>query len=301
MRAEFRAAVIATLSIAAFGLTACGGGGGGGSAPVAAALPVAGSKASMVYVPASAKGPGDMIVPGAASDLALNQTATTASVTVAGSGVATGTMTGSCGGGICVYDNIDSNGSNTKAALVTSTRAGTSTLQSTNYGLLLAAPAGGTYIGGVYGGSGTAIAQLPTNVTATYSGSYMGYEVTQSATSAQTGTASLSANFGTGKVSGAVTNLTTRDSATSTSAAAGYGLSMNGTISGGTYSGTAGFLAPTAASGALAPAGTVTASSFNGGFYGANAAETAGAIGIRGTAPTGVATTITGSYGAVKK
>ena len=82
-----------------------------------------------------------------------------------------------------------------------------------------------------------------------------------------------------------------------------FGLNMNGTINGNTYTGTAGFTQ----SGALgAPAGTVTSSALDGGFYGANASETAGAVRVEGRAPDrtgnpGPSVVVTGAFGATKR
>jgi C-lobe and N-lobe beta barrels of Tf-binding protein B len=162
----------------------------------------------------------------------------------------------------------------------------------------------GTNVGGYHNGTPTALSGLPTAVTATYGGMFVGEARSAGSTAVATpanalaGTANLTANFGSGAISGKVSNLTTPTAYATgggiSSSPVGYGLGMNGTISGGAYTGTAGF---TNAAGTAA-AGSVTSSALNGGFYGPNATETAGALVVRGTAPTGTATVITGAFGA---
>jgi hypothetical protein len=279
---------------------ACGGG-GGSSAPAAsvaaAAAPVT-PKALMVYVPTSGTS-GTMvsnsILPTAASTLSMTGT-TTRTATVTG-GLANGqtsattgalALTCSSSGRVC---NDSNPGIET---IIASTGAGTGTLAYSSYGLLMTPNGTGFNMGGYHNGTPTAVSSVPTNLTATYTGTYAGFVVTPNVLNTQVGDANLTANFTSGTVVGSVTNLTTVTA--STVSAAGYGLSMNGTISGGAYTGTAGFtnIPGTAA------AGSVTSSALNGGFYGPGAVETAGALTVRGTAPTGTATLVTGAFGAKK-
>jgi len=155
---------------------------------------------------------------------------------------------------------------------------GGSLLDDARYGVIgdFSNPALG--IGGYHYGKATPVDQLPVDTSATYAGSFYGYGATIGEpipTSDLVGRSKLTANFGTGKVNGAITDLQTTKGVLQP-----YGLSMNGKISGNTYSGTAAFTTP-----AGAPAGTVTSSAMTGGFYGANAGETAGALRVEGRRP----------------
>jgi C-lobe and N-lobe beta barrels of Tf-binding protein B len=258
-------------------------------------------KALMVYVPASAATAAQSV------SLATMPTSAGSSVTVTGPGtIASATVTGNLGGGqtstttgttpmACSTSGRVCSGGVGDNLLVQSVEAGSAALAYSSYGMLLTpvGTAGAVNIGAYHTGTPTAVSSLPTNVTATYTGGYIGYEIGGAAgLDVQAGRADLTANFGAGTVTGKVTNLTNL----STSTSAGYGLSMNGAISGGAYTGTAGF---TNTAGTAA-AGTVTSSALNGGFYGPGAVETAGALSIRGTAPTASPTVIVGSFGAKK-
>jgi C-lobe and N-lobe beta barrels of Tf-binding protein B len=282
-------------------LVAACGGGGGSSAPaatVAAAPQPASPKALMVYVPSSGPAGTTMvstaIMPTGASSFSIVGT-TTQTATVTGNlanGQASATtgplaMTCSTSGRTC------SDSTPGYYSILASTQAGTGTLAYSNFGILTTPNGTGGNFGGYHNGTPTAVGTLPTNVTATYSGTYRGYVAVPNTVSQQAGDASLTANFSNGTMVGSVTNLSNLTAAGAT--AAGYGLSMNGTISGGAYTGTAGFTNTTTGT----TGGTVTSSALNGGFYGPGAAETAGALAIRGTAPTtGTATIVTGAFGA---
>jgi C-lobe and N-lobe beta barrels of Tf-binding protein B len=278
---------------------ACGGGGGGGGGGTPAApvlLPVS-PKALMVYLPSSGPAGTTMvstaIMPTGASNVTSTGT-TSRTMTVTGNlanGQTTATtgalpLTCSASGRIC-SDNTPG-----YQSIVSSTEAGSGTLAYSNFGLLITPNGTGGNFGGFHTGTPTAVSNLPTSVTATYTGTYRGYAAVGNSVSNQAGNANMTANFTNGTMTGNVTSLTNL----STLASAGYGLNMSGTISGGSYSGTAGFTNATTG----AAAGTVTSSAFNGGFYGPNAAETAGAVAIRGTAPTGVQTIVVGAFGAKK-
>jgi hypothetical protein len=134
-------------------------------------------------------------------------------------------------------------------------------------------------------GSVTPTTQLPTG-TATYIGGYNGIAVDGTGkVDVQTGASGLSANFGAGSVTGIVTGLSNVNGPVATPA--GYGISMTGTITGSTYTGSA----------ALTGEGTsTTQSSLNGAFYGTNAAETAGALAIRGNV-NGTSIVTSGGFG----
>jgi C-lobe and N-lobe beta barrels of Tf-binding protein B len=287
----------AICSISALALAGCGGGGGGGgSGATSTPTPLAASpKSATIYLPAGA----------------TVATAATAAVMPTGTGTANvGTLALSITGGLpsgatSYAQNFASNNctlsstgrsvncSNSTDTLFLTTVSGSGALASSGYGIAnhYDAATGGTNLTGFYTGTATALSDLPKNVTATYSGTYYGYALQPGTVLQQAGNMSMSANFGSGTVAGQVTNLTNA----STLANAGYGLSMNGTISGGNYTGTAGYTTTTGAA-----AGTVSSSTLAGGFFGAQAAETAGALAIKGTAPNGTVTTTVGAFGGKK-
>jgi C-lobe and N-lobe beta barrels of Tf-binding protein B len=197
----------------------------------------------------------------------------------------------------CTTTSTDLSCSNATDALALSKQAGSKgALAYSTYGLATNNVAGGGLnISGVYTGTATALTDMPKNVTATYTGIYSGFAFQPGAYYAQAGNANLTANFGSGTVTGQVSNLTQQNGTTNVVTNAGYGIAMNGTISGGNYNGTAAYTTTTGAA-----AGTVSSSTFAGGFFGPQAAETTGALAIKGTAPSGVATTVVGSFGAKK-
>jgi hypothetical protein len=207
-----------------------------------------------------------------------------------------GSYTQSLPAASCTSTSTDLNcGTKTDSLYLTSQAGSKGALFYSAYGLTTNDVAGGgTNISGVYAGTATALTDLPKNVTATYTGIYQGTAFQPGAVYAQAGNANLSANFGSGTVSGQVSNLTQINSA-GTITNAGYGIAMNGTISGGNYNGTAGYTTTTGATG-----GTVSTSTLAGGFFGPQAAETAGALAIKGTTPGGVATTTVGAFGGKK-
>lgn len=139
---------------------------------------------------------------------------------------------------------------------------------------------------------GQATTDMPTQGTATYAGRFTGDRVLDTA-GALTGTTvsgavSVNADFASRSVTGSVTGISTYANAQNgivnpvTS-----DLAFSGTISGSTYTGTAGFVGGTA-NGVVA-----------GGFYGPAAAETAGALSV--TRVTGnLQESVSGWYGAKK-
>ena len=146
------------------------------------------------------------------------------------------------------------------------------------YGAWSYGPTGGAPTNeGIYVlGYQTAVSAIPTSGTANYSGQTTGVTANPSGSSIVTGTlagaASLSVNFATGVVSGSLTGMTATTS--SGASQAWNDVSLSGSISGNTFSGT------TAAS--SAPGGTLSlkasaTGALKGGFYGP-AADDVGAV-----------------------
>ncbi|MEQ1612756.1 MAG: transferrin-binding protein-like solute binding protein [Hyphomicrobiaceae bacterium] len=313
-------------------LAACGGGGGGGSSAGLPPPPVIGSsatatapsrsgKALMVYIPngskvsvtdtSAASGTGIVVnqsftsgVGGTASTTASASFATplTGGTTVLGTGVADRMTSAAATDPVQGYTTP--NGANPGGLIMASRIAnasGTAILQDTTYGVAAVLPGSGTMaIGGFHAGNLTPVGPLP--VTATYNGQFGGYAMENGSSIAGVGPtfihgdSNLTADFGSGTVNGTVSKIQGGNIVSTTQP---YGLSFNGNIAGNTYTGTAAFTNPT---GAAPPA--PTSSALNGAFYGANAAETGGAIRIDGLAPTGAGTTsstvVVGSFGAKK-
>lgn len=138
--------------------------------------------------------------------------------------------------------------------------------------------------GAFHVGTPTPQAQMPTNVTATYSGAFTGVEIwgPSRATSGFSAPMTMTANFTNGTVAGVVPQ----------TGAISSGFNFNGTITGNAYQGTAAFTATNA---------VTTSSALNGAFYGTNASQTAGAVMVQGTPiPSDPATgqvTIVGGFG----
>lgn len=127
--------------------------------------------------------------------------------------------------------------------------------------------AGNRAIAPYHTGTPTSQAQLPTAVTATYTGVFEGIEYrSNSASNYYTAPMQMNANFGAGTVSGAVARPTGSQ----------MGIVFDGTITGNAYQGTAIMV------GAPAANLVTTKSAVNGAFYGPNAVETAGAIAVQG-------------------
>ncbi len=166
-------------------------------------------------------------------------------------------------------------------------------LYHSQYGLMVLDDNSHVVVGGYHAGDLTPKSQMPSDASATYHGSFGGYGgTTGGSAEGLVGDVRLRANFGAGTVNGQVSNLQNTDGASKS-----YGLSMNGKISGNTYSGTSGF---TTKSGAAS--GRVTSSAMTGGFYGPNARETAGAMRVEGTpGPTKRPVAIVGGFGAKRQ
>jgi C-lobe and N-lobe beta barrels of Tf-binding protein B len=295
-------------------LAACGGGGGGGgsssSSSSALTTPPA-TKSASTSSPSVPSDPANrshaIFVPnistnvysvtdrtvadGVASTTTTANTSatyTTSGTTIGGLGLPTGTVTNAAGTNTDTRSYTRTEG--TVITTVIDSRAGpshTAPLTDSSYGVIYqtdTASGSGTTIVGYHQGTPTPLANMPTNITATYDGTFIGAggPLTGSGDTL-TGAASITANFGAGTVNGTIPNLSGV-----TAGSQVHGLTMNGTITGNTYKGTVAFTSPHPT--------TVTSSAMTGAFYGANANETAGALRIEGTiGPT--PTAIVGGFG----
>ena len=198
--------------------------------------------------------------------------------------------------------NLNATGTFTIAMVDRDAADGTNRLKSARYGLIsIVDPANNNrdYLTAYHVGSLTPLNQMPSNVTATYTGLFRGiHEVAGTAGhrvgEVDIGTVNLTANFTNGTIKGSVNNMVDGGGQPLF-----YGLHMDGRIAGNTYKGTV----ELSQRGGAPVAGSATGSSWNGAFYGPNAAETAGALAVRGTVPNGVTTPantgyIIGGYGA---
>jgi C-lobe and N-lobe beta barrels of Tf-binding protein B len=279
-----RAGIVATGVLIAISVAGCGGGSGGGASTAAASLP---GKSGLLFVPASATSiAGVQAQTGQGATLTVN--GATASLVTGGISTGNLTLQGTSSNGLTqAYANT----SGSTAVTVSKDAGAAGQLTDAMYGVVVTSNSAGDYLGSYHYGTLTPTSSMPTT-TATYSGKFVGIELNASkSVRTLAGNSTLTANFGAGTVSGGITGI----SSPTTNTLTNYGLSMNGTISGNTYSGTTAFTSV----GGGAP-GTVTASSLNGGFYGAGASQTAGSLTIQGT-PTGYSTlAITGAFGGKK-
>ena len=129
-------------------------------------------------------------------------------------------------------------------------------------------------------GNATPLGQMPTNTTATYRGYFQGTAVVPYSVrpgdvlGVLVGDATINANFASGKIDGAISNIQQRQADLTLLRVDPFNINVAGTISGNAYQGTA----------ALSGVGaTATGGAVNGAFYGANAAETAGAVSAQGS------------------
>ncbi|MDB5640959.1 MAG: hypothetical protein JWN07_276 [Hyphomicrobiales bacterium] len=144
-----------------------------------------------------------------------------------------------------------------------------------------------TYASAYFGGQKTINTDMPANGTATYSGAYNGVFLSAVpgsplAASVTDGTASMTSNFGSGTVNGRVDDYRNivRDSNGSvvSSSPISASLTFSGTITGNKFTGTAGAVQR----GTDTPlAGYTQTGTVQGGFFGPQAAEAAGALAIR--------------------
>jgi hypothetical protein len=160
----------------------------------------------------------------------------------------------------------------------------------------------GHFHSGTSTGSDDMASLKSSSATATYNGTFYGYTAVNGDDLTQgqgdvAGRVSLTADFGAAKVSGNV-----YDMQSPAGPDPGYGIALNGTITGAHYSGTAQFTNAASAPGA-APVAGYASGEMTGGFYGPGALETAGAVQIVGNMPTDGGAQpgfFGGSYGAVK-
>lgn len=158
-------------------------------------------------------------------------------------------------------------------------------------------------------GNATAVNDMPNLASATYTGTFQGNGLTPTVQNpnqmlgAIQGDVTLNANFAAGTISGTIANVRANPANTYTNHGAffPFDINVNATITGNSYQGTAAY----AGTGTSTTAGVV-----NGAFYGPQAAETAGAVTVRGNvtvpgfnaqgAPAAIPTPVTviGSYGA---
>lgn len=161
------------------------------------------------------------------------------------------------------------------------------------------------YLFGLFGGQKTPL--MPTTGSATYKGAFEGTEVavTTGAAAAQKadvyGAMQANVNFGSGKVTGRIDDIQAyRASATSTTpskASAAYSLTFTGDVFG---SGFVGKAVMTHAGTDTPYAGVTQNGAVQGGFFGPQAAETAGALAVT-TAAGNTKTVVTGAFGAKKQ
>ncbi|MFY0612520.1 MAG: transferrin-binding protein-like solute binding protein [Hyphomicrobiaceae bacterium] len=169
-------------------------------------------------------------------------------------------------------------GEKDKLLLGAITSAGSTSLEYSEIGLIGDHRQAVSNVGAYHAGQLTRADQLPTGVTATYTGVFSGAGgAVGDVSGGLSGKANITANFGSGDVKGQVSDLRggllgfiRQD----------YGLSIQGKITGNAYAGTAGF---TDKNGKRSQSETVTSSAMSGGFYGPNGVETAGALRIEGT------------------
>jgi hypothetical protein len=168
---------------------------------------------------------------------------------------------------------------------------------------------GSAVVGHYFGGTATGADDMTTlknsSTTATYLGTFYGFGATDGADLSGgregadlAGRVSLTANFGSATVSGSVYDMQ-RSSGDCEGCEAGFGIALNGDITGSSYAGTAKFTEQAYEPGAQPLEGSSTGQVI-GGFYGAGASETAGAVRVVGDMPGGEQGFVGGSFGAVK-
>lgn len=258
-------------------LAGCGGGSGGGGAAATAVAQTVSVTTNYSGVPLSSSS----INSPQSGNVTVARNGTTASATGA---INTGTLTynsvaSSPSLGLEVY-SATNGGLDTVLALRKSDP--NSSLSDAHYGIVLQDTSStSATIAGVHTGTRTAVSDLPKNVTATYSGGFVGAVSGKSGSGSTTypqevlGTSAVTANFGSGAVDGRISNMTVG----SQQQALGADIVMNGTMSGNGYTGTAS-LVNVNGSTPIAPTQT---GNMNGAFYGAGATETAGAVAVKAT------------------
>ena len=166
------------------------------------------------------------------------------------------------------------------------------------------ATSGEATTGWYFGGDATGATEMSNLMTAapkaTYQGAFEGksgsINSANGGLSDVMGQVTLQADFGNGTMGGNVYNMTKL----STGNALGYGIAVDGTIIGSTYTGSAQYTAGGATDPGVSGSGQVI-----GGFFGANAVETAGVIDVQGAQPGGTCTVadcyLQGAFGAKKQ
>jgi C-lobe and N-lobe beta barrels of Tf-binding protein B len=193
-------------------------------------------------------------------------------------------------------------------------------LKSSAYGLYIAgkpaAAGSGFTLGYVFGGIPTENTDMPQNVTATYDGMFAGNGFAVDGTAGQgksgysralVGDVALTFDAAAGTVKGNVYNMMGNDTTTDApQSPESFGLAIDAKVdatTGNTYQGAVNFTNASNVAGAAAVAGA-TQSNVIGGFYGPQAAETAGALQVQGKAPgAGLPKDlfVSGGYGAIKR
>lgn len=162
--------------------------------------------------------------------------------------------------------------------------------------------------GWFFGGDATPttdMTALKTAPKATYQGVFVGKTGAASmyafGTTDVQGDVTMHADFGASTVDGNVYNLTGINS----QARSGYGVRMDGDITGTTYVGAASYTGDATSSGAVADSANPGTGQVIGGFFGANAAETTGVVQVVGAQPGGACITLNcslqGAFGAKKQ
>lgn len=299
MAIQLRSAIIAGVTLVAVGLAGCGGGGGGSSAkapppvtPVAPpATPTKSGTAVVVTLNQVGANGVTTSTPGQRA-VTLNENIAAGTASFSGTGLATGSITRDGGDSIVTFyksgDNEAIIGRNNQDP----------TLSDARYGIIVTMPGTTSMnVAGFHYGTLTPATSRPTNVTATYTGVFGGVETSTTANLGPVsgrplaGASSVTANFGTGQVNGRITNI--QEPLTPTiGLPTGYEITMNGTMTGSSYSGTATIVNP----GTTNAQGTAGSSSLSGGFYGTNATETAGALSARSTIGS-TTSVVTGGFG----
>lgn len=329
MSRSFKGARFA-LSFAAVSLSSvlagCGGGGGGGGALVAGALtPASSASPTGVYKQPSSSFTafiGTFTSEGVASklqfsaegvDATINENRQTFWTSASTNSAATGTQdaqlieTSSLGIGFTsgIKGSIARNGADLYAGKGSSVTAdyvlvsnalvsslGTTTLSYAYVGLGgKPAPAASIYVFSFFGGQKTA--DMPNVGSANYTGSFIGGVIAGDSTGVGAvtldGNVNLAANFGDRTIQGSVKGIRMDGSPTSQ-----FSIGVNGTISGNQFSGDARLL--NVAGNAV---GTQTGV-MQGGFFGPQAAEAAGALAVKQT-NNGVTMSVNGAFGAKKQ
>ncbi len=305
--------IITSVSVTALLLGACGGGGGGVVTAVAPKVGITtstSSKISLLSSPLSSLNQVDATAAGKGVFMEVTQSRT------GGADVALSRSTQSLTFNLEENNsNIDSDdrmeivnsdGSSTGALSLNSSGAisnnetiivgGSADMGNASFGLIMVNKGNNTAaIGGFHVGAGTA--SMPTSASATYTGKTVGTAIASNgAAIVFGGDTNVNANFGAGTVTGRNSNLTIVGGDFS-GQGTGFDVTMNGSISGNSYSGSSALVNP----GTNTNIGIAGPSNLSGGFYGAGAADTAGAYSASSSGTsTGNTISVVGAFGATK-